>query len=363
MGEIRNGNQEENYHPAPQWLTIAYVENILRSVKKDEGLTISDLGIKPATAKGDNYASIMTRIKVEFLRSGAKSPETEFFIVKTTYENDPFISGIFNGYQASHTEMVMYDRILPELSALIDGTKLSEKLFAKTLHVDYEHSAIIFEDLAVLNFVLADRLAGFDLEYTKLTLRKLAKMHGAAAVFNERKPGLLTKLDHGIFNRHTRAFQPMFENFVGVAAEFARDCPELGPAYEKKLQRLQKYVMEYTERVYDPQEEQFNTLTHGDLWVNNIMLRLPTDQNELELLLIDFQFCAWSSPAVDLFYFFSTSLQPEVRIKHQDSLIQYYHTVLVDTLHALNFGGHIPTLRQMVLQLEKGKFMGKSSTE
>lgn len=363
MGEIRNGNQEENYHPAPQWLTVAYVESILRRCKQDEGLTISDLGIKPATAKGDNYASIMTRIKVEYLRSGAKAPETEFFIVKTTYENDPFISGIFAGYQASHTEMVMYDRILPKLSELIEGTKVSEKLFAKTLHVDYEHSAIIFEDLAVLNYVLGDRLAGFDLEYTKLTLRKLAKMHAAAAVFNERQPGLLTKLDHGIFNRHTRGFKPMFENFLIVAAEYARDTPELGSVYEQKLRRLQKYVMEYTERVYEPQEQEFNTLVHGDLWVNNIMLRLPTDLNELDMLLIDFQFSTWSSPAVDIFYFFSTSLQPQVRIQYQDSLIQYYHSVLVDTLRALGFGGYIPTLRQLVLQLEKGKFMGKSSNE
>ncbi|KAH8414016.1 hypothetical protein KR222_001938 [Zaprionus bogoriensis] len=362
MGEIRNGNQEENFHPAPQWLTVAYVENILRTYKKDAGLTISDLVIKPATAKGDNYASIMTRIKVDFVRSGAQAPETEFFIVKTTYENDPFISGVFAGYEASQTEMVMYDRILPKLSAILDGTELSEKLFAKTLHVDYEHSAIIFEDLAVLQYILGDRLAGFDLEYTKLTLRKLAKMHAAAAVYNEQQPGLLTKLDHGIFNRHTRAFKPMFENFLGEAAEFARECPELGSSYEQKLRRLQSSVMEYTERVYDPLEGQFNTLTHGDLWINNIMLRLPSDKNDLDLLLIDFQFSAWSSPAVDIHYFFNTSLQPEVRVKHQDALIQYYHSVLVETLQALNYGGYIPTLRQLWLQLEKGKFMAVTAS-
>nr|XP_002053630.3 uncharacterized protein LOC6630632 [Drosophila virilis] len=367
MVEIRNGNSngsqdEDDFHPAPQWLTVSYVESILRRVKQDSELSIKDLNIKAATAKGDNYASIMTRIKVDYVRGGANQPETEFFIVKTTYENDPFISNIFAGYNASQTEMVMYDKILPQLSELLEGTQQSEKLFAKTLHVDYEHSAIIFEDLAVSNYVLGDRLTGFDLEHAKLTLRKLAKMHAAAAVFNERQPGLLAKLDHGIFNRHTRAFSPMFESLFGVAAQFAGQCPELGSVYEEKLKRLQKRVMEYTERVYDPQPDQFNTLTHGDLWINNIMLRNKTDQNELDMLLIDFQFSAWASPAVDLFYFSSTSLQPEVRNKHLDALIQYYHKVLADTLRELNFGGHIPTLRQLVLQLEKGKFMAVTAT-
>ncbi|XP_023171192.2 uncharacterized protein LOC111599699 [Drosophila hydei] len=367
MVEIHNGNSngnqvEGNFHPAPQWLTESYVEALLRRHKHDEQLSIEKLTIKPATAKGDNYASIMTRIQVDYIRGGSKEYETEFFIVKTTFENDPFISNIFAGYQASRTEMVMYDKILPQLTALLEGTGQSEKLFAKTIHVDYEHSAIIFEDLAIFNYVLGDRLTGFDLEHTKMVLRKLAKMHASASVLNERQPGLLTTLDHGIFNRHTRAFKPMFESLMGVAADFAGKCPELGTIYEDKLRGLQKHVMDYTESVYDPQEDEFNTLTHGDLWTNNIMLRNKTEHNELDLLLIDFQFSAWASPAVDLFYFFCTSLQPEVRNNHLSSLIQYYHKALVDTLRELKFGGYIPTLRQLVLQLEKGKFMAVTAS-
>ncbi|EDV91299.1 GH14835 [Drosophila grimshawi] len=340
-----NGNGESMVHPAPSWLTESYVESILRRYKQDVTLAVRDLDITPATSKGENYASVMTRIKVEYV------------CVKTTYENDPFISNVLATYNTSITEMIMYDKILPELSRMLEDTDQSEKLFAKTLHVDDEHSAIIFEDLSVSNYVLGDRLTGFDLELTKLVLRKLAKMHATAAVYNELQPGFLTKLQHGIFNRHSRAFAPMFENLIGVAAQFAGQCPELGSVYEKKLKRLQKHVMEYTEMVYDPKPDEFNTLTHGDLWTNNIMLRPKTDQNEVDLLLIDFQFSAWASPAVDFYYFFSTSLQSQVRIDHHDALIQFYHRVLVDTLHILNFKGYIPTLRQLVLQLERGKFM------
>jgi len=79
----------------------------------------------------------MTRVRILFLKSGAKSPETEYYIVKTTYENDAFASGIFSQYQVSTTEMRMYEKILPQLSSLIEKTRQPEKVFAKTLHVDY----------------------------------------------------------------------------------------------------------------------------------------------------------------------------------------------------------------------------------
>ncbi|KAH8232366.1 hypothetical protein KR032_004871 [Drosophila birchii] len=355
---VEQGKEQEtkDFHPAPVWLDESYMEPLLRDLKKDPGLRITELDIKPATAKGDNYASVMTRVKVFFLRSSAKTPEIEYYIVKTTYENDPFASGIFSKYQVSTTEMLMYEKVLPQLSALIGETRQPEKLFATTLHVDYEHEAIIFEDLAVSNHVLADRLTGFDLEHTRLGLRKLAKMHAAAAVLNERKPGILTKFDHGIFNRHTTGFAPFFENMCDVAADFAATCPELGETYARKLREVRKRVMEYSTRVYDPQPGEFNTLMHGDYWVNNVMMRYGERKEPLDMILIDFQFCSWSSPAVDLHYFFNTSVQPAIRYEHQEALIQYYHTVLVETLKDLKFGGYTPTLRQLVLQLEKGGF-------
>ncbi|XP_017140524.1 uncharacterized protein LOC108154687 [Drosophila miranda] len=363
MVEQNKENKEEaptDFHPSPVWLNESYLESLLQSKKKDAGLRITQLDIKPATAKGENYASVMTRVKVTYVKSGAKTPEEGYYIVKTTYENDPVISSIFSGYQASTTEMLMYEKVLPKLSDLIDGTQEPEKLFAQTLHVDYEHDAIIFEDLAVSKHVLADRLAGFDLEHTHMALRKLAKMHAAAAVLNERQPGVLTKLDHGIFNRHTEGFAPFFQNMMIMGAEFADKCPELGSYYGNKLRALVKRLMEYSTRVYDPQPDEFNTLVHGDFWVNNVMLRYGEKKEPLDMILIDFQFSSWSSPAVDLHYLFNTSLQNKIRFHQQDALIQFYHKVLVDTLKDLKYGGYIPSLRQLVLQLEKGKFIAVS---
>ncbi|XP_017481489.1 PREDICTED: uncharacterized protein LOC108370629 [Rhagoletis zephyria] len=350
--------KDTTFHPAPLWLTTDYLEPILRKYKQDEGLTITQLDIKPATAKGDNYASVMTRIGVDFLLSN-KEVEHGSYIVKTSHEGDPVTSSIMSKYDIYKTEMLMYERILPKLMELLRQIGDKDKLFADTIHVDYEHSAIIFEDLAVLQFVNPDRLAGMNEVQTKLTLKKLAKMHATAAVLNERMPGILNKLQRGIINRITSGFSPFFEGVVEACADFAGKCAALGPYYKDKLLRLKPHIMEYAARSIDPKDGHFLTLTHGDAWTNNVMLRYdPTKQGKVikDIMLIDFQFSAWTSPAADLHYFFHTSLPLEFKLHREDEFVQYYHGILAETLRQLNFGGHIPTLHDLCVQLESRRF-------
>ncbi|XP_062123148.1 uncharacterized protein LOC133836587 [Drosophila sulfurigaster albostrigata] len=54
------------FHVAPVWLTHDYVEQKLRVYFKDAKLQLMELQVTPGTANGKNYASVMTRINVEF---------------------------------------------------------------------------------------------------------------------------------------------------------------------------------------------------------------------------------------------------------------------------------------------------------
>jgi len=64
----------------------------------------------------------------------------------------------------------------------------------------------------------------------------------------------------------------------------------------------------------------FNVLNHGDLWVNNMLFQYSDVPEDLRLL--DFQLQYFSSPVIDLQYFFSTSLSEEVREYHLDRLME-----------------------------------------
>ena len=357
---------ENSSWQAPVWLTESYLEDVLKIYLNDDKVKIQNVDIKPATANGDNYASVMSRIKVKFFGSKQiKKMEEVTFIMKYSYESDPFVAKIMSGYDVYNTEMKMYEKILPQLADILQQVGDTENLFAKTLKVDFDKSAIIFEDLAVRNYVLANRLEGLDNVHARMVMKKLAKFHAAAAVLNRKLNGELEKFDHGIFNRHTRAFGVVFEYLMEICAKFALKSKELGIYYHDKLMKLKPYLVDYGTRAYNSNPKHFYTLCHGDLWVNNMMMLYDSQsQNEKSLkdvLLIDFQLCNWSSPAVDLHYFLHTSLEPKLQLDVHaiDGLVQCYHTTLASTLKKLNYNGYIPTLHELQVQLLEGKILGK----
>ncbi|XP_065354504.1 uncharacterized protein LOC135948976 [Calliphora vicina] len=354
---------ENSSWEAPLWLTDSYLEEVLQKYLKDEKVKIINVDIKPATSNGENYASVMSRIKVNFSSSKQKSQELSF-IMKYSYESDPFVTNIMSGYDLYNTEMKMYEKILPQLAEVLKEVGDTDKLFADTLKVDYEKSAIIFEDLTVNNYALADRLTGMDAEHARLTLKKLAKFHAAGLVLNQRLNGELQKFQRGIFNRHTRAFGCMFEYMTENCAKFAETCPELGPYYHDKLMKLKPYIVEYGTRAYNSNANNFFTLCHGDLWINNMMMQYDEENCLKDVLLIDFQLSNWSSPAVDLHYFLHTSLEPKLQLDMHalDKLVQYYHTILTETIKSLKYKGYIPTLHELHVQLEEGKILAVTAT-
>ncbi|XP_036340772.1 uncharacterized protein LOC118750151 [Rhagoletis pomonella] len=352
----------EACNPAPAWLTKEYLEAIFRRYKNDEGLHIKEIDIKPASAKGDNYLSVMTRLKIKFHLS-SNTTECGSYIVKSTYEADVLSAKIIRGYDLYNTEMVMYDKILPKLSQLLCEIGDCTKLFANTIHVDYDNSAIILEDLAVFNFRTANRIEYMNETETKLVLRNLAKTHAAAAVLNERMPGVLNRLKMGMHNRSTTGFAPYFEGMFEVCAKFAGECAALGPYYRSKILQLKPRVMDYCRSVHEPPQSYFHTLLHGDLWTNNILLRYSAEGAEgakqlEDAVLVDFQFSNWSTPAVDLHYFFNTSLPNEMRIDRQDELVKHYYSVLANTLTKLKYEAPVPTLHDICVQMEAGRFYG-----
>ncbi|XP_065371963.1 uncharacterized protein LOC135963889 [Calliphora vicina] len=298
-----------NNNSTPQFLTKEYVENILKKYLKDTSLKVLNIEAGPASAKGESYCSIMTRIKVNYKLEREKVVNEINFIVKSTYEDNPYLSGVLKQYDVYNTEMQMYETILPQLEQMLREIGDTDQLCARTIHVDYERDVIIFEDLTVHKFTMANRLEGMDEVHLKLCLNKLAKMHATAAVLNERQSGLLQKYSHGIYNRHVNIYGEFLENVMKASAKFVESCPELGIYYSKKLSQLVPHAVEYATRCYDPSPKHFLTLNHGDMWTNNVMVQYNDEKgksNVNDILLIDFQYCSWTSPAVDLHYFLNT---------------------------------------------------------
>ncbi|XP_030374813.1 uncharacterized protein LOC115624326 [Scaptodrosophila lebanonensis] len=339
---------------APEWFTECYLQNSLRKFYKDEKLKITSVHVRPALGRGENYGGVLSRVKADFIKSDG-SNQRGHYIVKTSFESDEFARKTMEPYDIFNREMCIYEQILPKLKNLLLEIGDNEQIFADTMAVDYERSALIFEDLNVRNFVMPDRLVGLDMDAARLVLRKLAKMHATTAVLNEREDGALESYDKGMFNRHTDNYAPFFLGMIEACSNRVAQWPGYED-YAKKLAALVPIYMELGKRVFDVTEGHINVLCHGDLWTNNVLVKYDSKGQAEDVIIIDFQYAAWGSPAIDLFYFLNSSLQLDMHLNRHEELIKYYFDIFSDTLRKLRYKSRIPSLHNFHLQLEEKAF-------
>lgn len=355
------GNNDFIIEDSPEWLTKDYLETCLRSYYNDPKLKLVKMQAKAALGKGENYGGVLTRVKAEFKPNGCSANKKGSYIIKTSFEGDELAIKAMEPYDIFNREIRIYEEILPKLKLLLKEIGDDEQIFAETMAVDKEKSALVFEDLNDRDFVMPNRLEGLNMDITKLVLRKLAKMHACSAVLNEREPKCLEGYDCGMFNRHTENYAPCFVGCLEACTRLVAQWPDFKHLSEK-LQKLKPQFMELGKQVFDPLPQHLNVFCHGDLWTNNVLVKYdPKTNKPLDVIIIDFQYAAWGSPAIDLFYLFNSSLPEEMHLNAQDELIRFYYHHLRDTLEKLKYQGNIPSLHKFHMQLQEKSFYGKFS--
>ncbi|KAH8242918.1 hypothetical protein KR032_003027 [Drosophila birchii] len=340
----------------PSWLTEEYIQTALRAFHKDEQLRVLKLWAKPATEKGENFIGVMTRIYVEFELSNG-SVEKQSYILKQAVPSDAAHGWIFEEYDVYNRELEMYDVVLPKMSQILEEAGFTDKLMAKVITVDRSRTIMILEDLAPLRYTNADRLKQLDLTHTKLVLDMLAKFHAAAIVLNQREPDLLRhNYSSHFFSRGKKGFGEVFNGLFRAFIRYIKTKSNLSSRYAAKLENIATNLMDYAGRSVDVDEKDLKTLVHGDCWTTNVMYQYDDEGNPTTVLPIDFQFSTLTSPVVDLHYFFSTSLQTDIK-ERETELVQYHYYALKRTLEALNFKGVFPSLLEYQLQFEKRRFL------
>ncbi|XP_017080007.1 uncharacterized protein LOC108113809 [Drosophila eugracilis] len=345
-------------HPTPDWLTSDYLQEKLGIYLKNSSLKLEKLHAKPAIANGENYTSVIIRINVEYTTKETKDKQALTFLVKNTFADREPAGDVLINYGVYTREMDVYENILPQLAYILrNELKDPRKFFAATINVDRERDSIIFEDMSLDHYKVVCRRTKVDLEHTHLLLEKLASFHAAASVLAERRPGIYAKnYDRGFFNKYTRAYGPIMINLLEALSRSLSSDQELGPRYKAKIDRLVERLMDYGEKSTTNNPGDFLTLTHGDLWTTNFMFKYDEKDHPINAIFIDFQFCLWNSPAIDLHYFFATSLQDHLRFDHQTELVQFYYYKLVDALKKLKYSGRIPSLFDFQLQFRSRGF-------
>lgn len=176
----------------PSWITKSYLENL---ISKQSYSNIEQILIESATEEGSNFSSILLRIKVILADGNIKS-----FIVKTIITQEIANDVLVNGFNVHNKEMFVYGCVIAEYNKLFNITNNESIRLAPYVHnVDRENEAIIFEDLSIKGYIVADRKKGLNINHCELVLEKLAKLHAGSIALHMKDSKIFEPFHDGKF--------------------------------------------------------------------------------------------------------------------------------------------------------------------
>ncbi|KAK4874377.1 hypothetical protein RN001_013737 [Aquatica leii] len=253
-------------------------------------------------------------------------------IVKTLINNE-FVINYNKEMGFFACEFGIYGEILPMMEKLKCKKKVAPQLYH--LSTDLKNSFII-EDLAELNYKMANRQEGLNLTHCLFVIKKLAYFHASSLAIYEKNPKIMDQYNKGLFHRTN-----MSENVFSITCQELQNSCKAEPSLRKYYEKITEDMIE---KVFDSAKRDltFNVLNHGDFWCNNFMFHYDADGRLDDVLFIDFQGSVFASPFLDLHYFIVSSTNLEVKENHIYDVLHHYYETFVETAKILEIRTAIP---------------------
>ncbi|KAK7865311.1 hypothetical protein R5R35_007396 [Gryllus longicercus] len=339
----------------PSWLNKELIQQAIRN-SGQESLRLEKMAVQRGSAPGDNYASIIYRVKATLSDGSERS-----LLVKGPPAGELMASEMAeNGLFAIETNMLA--NIVPRIEGVLEevapgrfGAFAARCPLGGTAPVHH----LVMEDLRPEGFTLAERKRGLGLRHCLVALRALARFHAASHALLRRQPELPQ-----IFGNPWEMARGGSSPFVEAGLQSAADACRLWPGFEAYADALEKYKnpeqIKKLVDMFDTKNDGFNVVVHGDFWTNNMMFRYE-DGIPVDIRFVDYQVSNVCSPAIDILYFLNTSLSDNVSEHHQDLLIREYHAELQEVMGLL--GLKAPSLQELLADLDRhGLYAVYSST-
>ncbi|EDV53677.1 uncharacterized protein LOC6554928 [Drosophila erecta] len=335
----------------PDWVTAELFEDVLKS-NVDGYAKVRNFKPEIGSAAGDNYATIMLRVKIEVELQDGTTKEVSY-MVKLPHQQEIY-KEMMKHTDIFEIERTMYNQVVPEMEALYKAAGVEVTFGAKSYELkNAQTEYIALEDLCIKGFKNANRLEGLDQAHSERVLRKLAQWHAATAVRVATKGQYPEIVLRGFFKEENR---PMMNDMMdGMGKVFLKCCATYdgNEAYIEQVKAIKPVVIDelFKMCVVDPTE--FNALNHGDTWSNNIMFQYDESGTIKEVYMVDFQVSKYGTVAQDLFYFLISSTKLEDKLSKFDYYVKVYHDNLVEHLKILKYSKPLPSLRDIHKSLFK----------
>ncbi|XP_072381946.1 uncharacterized protein [Diabrotica undecimpunctata] len=301
---------------------------------------VIDSKITRLTAPGENFGSEM--LKVDLRLKSTDDKEEDLHVVAKLIPENEFARAVFNVDVSFNVEKGFYNSIVPTLQDFQRKQGITKvidcfpRLYGARNNLGNNgekvdnNAALVLENLKIQGFDNIDRIKGFDLATTKMILKSLAEFHAI--------PVAIKLKDTKTFEKNIKAY--MSCNFPAAPKPPVEDLFEVvynalqDETYKKFVPTIQESAKKFS-LMSDEFREPFATISHRDLWVNNIMVKQEENTTK-EVKIVDFQLYSYDSPAADIFFFLFSSVNFDVLRNHLDNLLHYYQQHFQNTLKDLN---------------------------
>lgn len=164
------------------WATEEFFTKLLKTYENNNDTKLIRYTVEPAVAKGQNFLSILYRIKIHYMvTDDPRAPKIISLVVKSSLE-DPIFDELAGELNVFQREAQVYNVILNEcqkvLARIDDRTEFGPKV------ISILDKLLIMEDLVERNYKVLPQKSRLDLEKSLLVMGKLAKFHAATAVLH-----------------------------------------------------------------------------------------------------------------------------------------------------------------------------------
>lgn len=326
------------------------VPQIVNNFRKGDDIPkITDIRIINSEDGVDHWASCTVFVHVD-LEYSDKNRSTQKLVVKF-----PPLDKGFREFMTSDTmyknECYIYQVVVPEYDKFIE--KQAEKLgknvleraqnfvpkcyFAEFDPKSPQDSVIILEDLREHGYRAPKQRQNLDIEHIKQALVQLGRYHGIGYSFKlENKPkfdAIISKIYSPRYKEEKRAESAhVFRtgNQRALKHLLKADGAELSKEEIKIIFDIFQDSFSVMQYLTEPKESA--VLCHGDFCSNNMFFRYNESGNPNDAILFDFQTPYYSSPAIDLSFFFYINTTKEFRDRHLDEMLAFYHSNVIATM-------------------------------
>ncbi|XP_055600899.1 uncharacterized protein LOC129749831 isoform X2 [Uranotaenia lowii] len=304
----------------------------------EPGNKVIGFSSKSLTAPGDNYGSTMLALTVDIV-SETDEPKQIHVVAKMRPTSEEFLD-IFQIHITFAMEAALYTEIVPVLVGLQRELGCPEnrtidvfsRCYNARVSLDPESSkvdadgVILFENLKTAGFVTGNRRKGFPRDTADFVLKKLSLFHALPVVLRYRKPD--------VFENRVNKYLVQIDIDAGLGGETIAQMIEvlrvdLGKAgiEEPQAGRIMELVKSCRHRQANLVADELNEYTsmlHNDLWVNNMMIKYDSKNRPSELKFVDFQLIQLNSLVRDVLFFIFTSVTESDFEEHVDTYLRNY---------------------------------------